>query len=154
MRGLKYRHLACLAFAVALVTGSAMAADPGAPDQQAGEPATAESTVFFQGVQVAIDPTTGRLVAPTAAQRAALSAAMRKRAASAPSRGLSGMPSNEAEALRTLRTHRLRNGRTVVGMKVPESLMVSLVAERRADGSLDIHHAGDSNEAGAVEVTK
>jgi hypothetical protein len=38
-------------------------------------------------------------------------------------------------------------------MEVPESLMSSLVAERRADGSVSIHHQGDSQQA-ATEVTQ
>jgi hypothetical protein len=63
------------------------------------------------------------------------------------------IPRNEAEARQTLHTIRLKNGGQAVGMEVPESLMSSLVAERRADGSVSIHHQGDSQQA-ATEVTQ
>jgi hypothetical protein len=143
-----------------VLSGLFVAGAANAADQKPVQ--VAETSVLVQGVQVAIDPATGQLVAPTAAQRAALSAAMVQRAAAsqAPAaRGLStadlaAAPRNESEALKTFRTLRLRDGRTAVGMDLPESLMSSLVAERRADGSLDIHHAGDVNPARAVEVTK
>jgi hypothetical protein len=40
-------------------------------------------------------------------------------------------------------------------MALPENRMNSLVAERRADGSLSIHHAGDVPSApSSTEVTK
>ena len=106
---------------------------------------------------MAIDPVTGQLVAPTAEQRAALSRAMLEQAATAPAAraGLRGAtsPRNEVEARRTTRTIRLKNGGQAVGMEVPESLMSSLVAERHADGSVSIHHQGDSQRA-ATEVTQ
>ena len=117
----------------------------------------AEVAVNVQGVQVAIDPVTGHLVAPTAAQRAALSRAMLERAASSeprPRLGRSAIPRNEAEARATFRIIRLKNGRQAVGMDVPENLMSSLVAERRADGRLNIHHEGDANQAHATEVSQ
>ena len=119
--------------------------------------ATPAASVMVQGVQVAIDPATGQLVAPTAEQRAALSRAMLEQAATAPAAraGLRGAasPRNEAEARRTIRTIRLQNGGQAVGMEVPESLMSSLVAERHADGSVSIHHQGDSQQA-ATEVSQ
>ncbi len=116
------------------------------------------ASINVQGVQVAIDPATGRLVAPTAEQRAALSRAMLEpSAASAPTAraGLRsiGAPRNEAEALQTFRNIRLQNGRQAIGMDVPESLMSGLEAERAADGSVNIHHQGDSHQA-ATEVTQ
>lgn len=124
----------------------------------AAEPQTAtqDTPVTVQGVQVAIDPATGQLVAPTAEQRAALSRAMLEQAAAPAARGArraDATPRNEAEAQQTLRTIRLRNGGQALGMEVPESLMSSLVAERRADGSLSIHHQGESPQATA-EVTQ
>ena len=129
-----------------LIAGTAVAADT-----KTYKPAKPETTtVMVQGVQVAIDPATGRLVAPTAAQRAALSAAM-VRDASAPTMktlgntraaALSQRPRTEAEALKTLK--RPNNGKYAAVMQVPETLVSSLVAETRADGSLDIHHQGDS----------
>lgn len=120
-------------------------------------PAPTGTAVTVQGVQVAIDPATGRLVAPTAAQREALSRVMVQRAAQAPARSAPGqpaMPRNEAEAHTTFRTIQLKNGLQAVGMELPENLMSSLVAERRSDGSLRIHHEGDSRPAGAPEVNQ
>jgi hypothetical protein len=140
-----------LALAGMFVVGAANAADKGT-----AAPAQAAVSVNVQGVQVAIDPATGRLVEPTAVQRTALSEAMQQRAernALAP-RQAGAAPRNEAEARATLRTVRLNNGTTVVGMDLPEDLMSSLVAERNADGSLSIHHAGDGHPPQAVEVTQ
>ena len=131
------------------MTGAAQAAD----QKTSSAP---ETTVYVQGVQVAIDPATGHLVEPTAAQRTALSNAMAARAAIVAPRsiGTSAIPRNEAEALKTLHTITLKNGHTAVGMQLPENLMSSLVAERAADGSLNIHHEGDNNATKVVEVTK
>lgn len=139
-----------LALAGLIMATAATAAEP-----QAAAEAT---SVTVQGVQVAISPTTGQLVAPTAEQRAALSRAMLQQSASAPPKigtlGQSAAPRNEVEARATFRTLKLRNGHAAVGMALPENLMSSLVAERRADGSLSIHHAGDTLTPAAVEVTK
>lgn len=142
-----------LALSGLLVAGTAFAADHTAPQ-------AAEASVTVQGVQVAIDPATGQLVAPTAAQREALSRAMVQRSSGnldLPARaGLnsSAAPADEAAARKTFRTFRLKNGHEAVGMALPESLMSSVVAERRADGSLNIHHEGDTNDSRATEVTK
>ena len=136
------------------VAGLLMAAAVSATEPQATTPGT---SVTVQGVQVAIDPATGQLVAPTAEQRAALSRAMLEQSAAAPAarslRRGNATPRTEAEAQQTLRTIRLQNGGQALGMEVPESLMSSLVAERRADGSLSIHHQGDSQSA-ATEVSQ
>jgi hypothetical protein len=105
-----------------LVAGTAYAGDQKAP--QAAEP-----SVTVQGVQVAIDPATGQLVAPTAAQRAALSRAMVQQPAASRdlrSRGIldsSAAPADEAAARKTFHTFRLKNGHEAVGMSLPESLM-------------------------------
>jgi hypothetical protein len=141
--------------AMGLVMSGLFAAGAANAADQKSAP-VAETVVSVQGVQVAIDRATGRLVAPTDAQRAALSKAMLDRAAAqAPAaRGIRAVPRNETEALATKRTVHLKNGHTVVGYSVPENLMSSLVAERNADGSLNIHHAGDNNQPKAVEVTK
>ena len=142
-----------LALSGLLVAGTAFAADQKAPQ-------AAEASVTVQGVQVAIDPATGQLVAPTAAQRAALSRAMVQRPSgnldlrSRASLGSSAAPADEAAARKTFHTFRLKNGHEAVGMALPESLMSSIVAERRADGSLNIHHEGDTNDSRATEVTK
>ena len=119
--------------------------------------AATPTSMNVQGVQVAIDPATGRLVEPTAEQRAALSRAMLEESINAPAarsgpRGTAA-PRNEAEARRTLRTFRLKDGRRAMGMEVPENLMNNLRAERAADGSLHIHHEGDTPQT-ATEVTQ
>ena len=115
------------------------------------------ASINVQGVQVAIDPATGRLVEPTAEQRAALSRAMLEESVKAPAAraGLrrTAAPRNEAEAQRTLRTIRLKDGRTAMGMEVPENLMNDLLVERSADGASHIHHEGDTPQA-AQEVTQ
>jgi len=135
-----------LALAGLLIATAANAAEPQA------------TSVTVQGVQVAISPT-GQLVAPTPEQRAALSRAMLQQSAIASPKRTLGQPvapRNEAEARATFHTFKLRNGHTAVGMALPENLMSSLVAERRADGSLSIHHAGDTQQSApaSVEVTK
>ncbi|CAM5635900.1 hypothetical protein RLIN73S_06215 [Rhodanobacter lindaniclasticus] len=136
------------------IAGLLMAAGMSAAEPQA---ATQDTSVTVQGVQVAIDPATGQLVAPTAEQRAALSRAMLEQSAAAPAarsaRRANAAPRDEAEARQTLHTIRLQNGGHALGMEVPESLMSSLAAERRADGSLSIHHQGESGQA-AAEVTQ
>lgn len=120
-----------------LVAGGAYAADQKSPQ-------AAEKSVTVQGVQVAIDPATGRLVAPTAAQRAALSKAMLGQASTAPLQlrdAATSRPLTQADALRTLK--RSSTGKYAASMQVPETLMSGLVAERQADGSIAIHHQGD-----------
>ncbi len=147
-----------------LVCGSGLALAGlfvGAAVQAAEPPVVAQtpSSVTVQGVQVAIDPATGQLVAPTAKQRAALSRAMLRQAAITPRKfdtlGQPAAPRNEKEARATFRTIPLKSGHEAVGMQLPENLMSSLVAERQADGSVSIHHAGDTPTAPvAAEVTK
>lgn len=146
-------HKKVIAQAVGLmVFGGLLVGVAQATGQSAAPPAA--SSLSVEGVQVAIDPATGRLVAPTAAQRAELSRAMLQRAASGATSAASAGPRNAAEAKATLRTLRLGSGRTVVSMELPQDLMSSLVAERHADGTLTIHHAGDAPAPAAVEVTQ
>ncbi len=142
-----------LALSGLLVAGTVFAAE------QKG-PAADGQLVTVQGVQVAIDPATGQLVAPTAAQRAALSRAFGDNTAANSlldsRRTVKGTaaPADEAAARKTFHAFQLSNGHKAVGMALPESLMSSVVAERRADGSLNIHHEGDTNDSHAMEVTK
>lgn len=113
-----------------------------AAEQTPAQPAPA--SVSFQGVQVAIDPSTGHLVAPTAAQRAALSKAMLGSATVAKVQvaGQVGRPQTEADALKTLK--RSSRGKYAASMQLPQSMMSSLVAERHADGSVSIHHQDET----------
>ena len=129
--------------------------------QQAAEP---PETVSVQGVQVAIDPTTGRLREPTAAERAALSQALLERARQRRGLQASGSggtafvrPLTVQEAQATTRKLRLRSGVEVTGVDVPQSLVSSLVAEQQADGSLRIQHQSETTthaEGKASEVTQ
>lgn len=114
-----------------------------AAEQQAG-------TVAVQGVQVAIDPASGQLVEPSDAQRQALSAAMLSQPSRLSSKSVQQRPKTEAEAARTLK--RSSTGRYSAVMQLPESLSNSLVAEKQADGSIAIHHQGESAPAAPVEV--
>lgn len=135
---------------LAIVVG-ACAAPAMARDGQATTPPVTQ--VMYQGVQVAIDPATGRLVAPTAAQRQALAAAMQ------PSVGVlrngslhAARPATEAEAMSTLK--RSTKGKYSASMQVPESLMSGLVAETHPDGSVTIHHDHDAAAPAAQAVAK
>jgi acyl-coenzyme A thioesterase PaaI-like protein len=143
MRGITRIQTAGLSLAGWLLFGGVSAQ---AVDQAA---AGASTTVAVEGVQVAIDPATGRLREPTAAERAALSKALIERAVQSRSNQLSASgtdfvrPLTEQDARATTRKLRLRNGVEVTGMDLPESLVSSLVAEKQADGSLHIHHQGE-----------
>lgn len=115
---------------------------------QAAEPPTSTEQApagsgYYQGVKVAIDPTTGRVRPMTADEVAQLRAAVTPSASSLARKG----PANEAEALQTMRV--TANGTRV--LQVPEDLMSDLVATRRADGSLQIGHAADAQ---AVSTTQ
>jgi hypothetical protein len=134
-----------------LIAGAAMAGETpkAAPTQ----------TVSVQGVQVAIDPATGRLREPTAAERAKLSQALLQRSASGSKSSLAtgGRPRTEAEARSTFVKTRLSSGATVTRVTVPQNLMNSVVAERLPDGSVSVHHddgQAHTNQAKAPEVTR
>lgn len=132
-----------LALGGLFVAGAAMAAD--------GQQQAAPQVASAQNSQVTfIDPATGKQRAPTAAEMAKLNAMVQKnRALTTAASG----PRTITEARSTLRTVKLRSGRTVTGMDVPESLSTRVVAERTADGSYSVHHEGEKS-AVAVEVTK
>ncbi|EIL93747.1 MULTISPECIES: post-PEP-CTERM-1 domain-containing protein [Rhodanobacter] len=133
-----------VARAIGLVlSGVLVAGAANAAEQKVAQPEV--TSVNVQGVQVAIDPATGRMVAPSAAQRAALSAAMLKQANAAPlktANALSQRPRNELEAVKTLK--RTKTGKYAAVMQVPETLVSSLVAQTRADGSVAIHHQDEA----------
>jgi len=114
----------------------------------------APQTVMVQGVQVAIDPATGRLREPTAAERAALSRAFEVQQSKVSS--LSAQPRTAADAVSTFRTVNLANGVRAQAVRVPQELMSSVVAERNADGSVSIHHDDHGVHAApkAPEVTR
>ena len=124
-----------LAQALGLVLTGAIALAGAA--HAADAPKTAPQTVVVQGVQVAIDPSTGRLREPTADERAALSRAF---TGSAKVSSLSARPQTAADAKSTFRTVSLSNGVRARAVRVPQELTSSVVAERAPDGSLSIHH--------------
>jgi acyl-CoA thioesterase FadM len=115
----------------------------------------APQTVVVQGVQVAIDPATGRLREPTAEERAALSKAFGAQSVSA-AKLSAGQPRTAAEAKSTFRSVSLDNGVRAKAVRVPQELMSSVVAERQPDGSLSIHHDDHGVQAApkAPEVVK
>jgi len=141
---------ACVVIAGTLACGSVMASQSL---KHAARPAATQSTVVFQGVQVAIDPATGHLRAPSDAERKALTQAMQQRQAAAAvmPRAAGQRPRTAAEALVTLK--RNAHGRVGMSMQVPDNQFEYLTAERKSDGRLAIHHQGDA-QAAAVEVTQ
>lgn len=151
MRSGKWKLTSVAAVAV-LGCGGAMASQLAkAPVAQP----PAESAVMFQGVQVAIDPATGRLREPTDAERAALTKQMLHEQAlqSVMPRVAGQRPRNAAEARATLKQH--KRGLIGMSMQVPENQMNYLSAERAPDGSVRIHHEGDTAApAAAQEVTQ
>jgi hypothetical protein len=152
MRKWRQGHSACLVLAGALIAAPAAAAGAGAQQVRAVKSSAAKTAVVYQGVQVAIDPATGRLRAPTDAERQALSAAMlQHQEAQLRAAGID-RPLNQAEAQATLK--RNARGRIGMSMQVPENQMNYLTAERRADGSIAIQHQGDEPAAKAEAVTQ
>jgi hypothetical protein len=116
--------------------------------------AAAPQAVVVQGVQVAIDPSTGRLREPTAEERAALAKAFGATQLNA--RSASAAPRTAAEARSTFRKVSLGKGINAEAVRVPEDMMSSVVAERLPDGSLSIHHDDHGVQAApaAPEVVK
>lgn len=145
----------CLAIAGVCLCGGAVAAQHAKSDVITKQPTKSHSTVVFQGVQVAIDPATGRLRAPTDAERQALTKLMlqRQAAASVMPRQAGERPRTEAEAKATIK--RYRHGLIGMAMQVPENQMNYMTAQRMPDGTLRIGHQGDTQApAKAQEVTK
>lgn len=105
---------------------------------QAAEAPQVQAAPRAAGVQVAIDPATGKLREPTAAERAAYSKAFQARQARLSA--ISGQPLTNADAKTTLRKVTLSNGVKATGVRLPQSRMTSLVATRAADGTITIKH--------------
>ena len=138
--------VAVAAVAALATSGAALAAPPIAKTKQ--------SSVAYHGVQVAIDPATGRMRAPTAADRQALSEAIQRDLAKSRATGsVAGQrPRTESEALSTLRIN--KKGRVGMAMQVPDNQFNYLTATRNADGSISIRHQGDSEGTAPQEVTR
>ncbi len=109
---------------------------------QAGESAQEDVDLYFNGVKVAIDPTTGRLRQPTPAEVKALRATVQQM----PTARGKAMPATRADAQRTIR--KAADGS--VSAQVSEDMLLSVEATRQADGTIRISHAGDAaaQEAG------
>lgn len=140
----KFIRAAGLAVAASLIATGANAAESSRQPARVSTP-----TVAYQGVQVSIDPATGRIRPPTDAERQALSQALGVQGTREPPR-----PRTEAEARSTLK--RSGTGRIAASMQVPESQFNYLVAERNADGTLRVHHqdADQASDAAPQEVMK
>lgn len=140
----KFIRATGVALAASLVVTGAIAAESSRQPARVSTP-----TVSYQGVQVSIDPATGRIRPPTDAERQTLSTALGVQSTREPPR-----PRTEAEALSTLK--RSSTGRIGASMLVPQSQLNYLVAERNADGTLRVHHqeAGPDSDAAPQEVTE
>jgi hypothetical protein len=104
----------------------------------AGDPQPQDTTLYFNGIKVAIDPTTGRLRQPTAEELKALRASVKQMPAS---RTLAKpMPATRADAQRTIR--KMRDGSVMA--QVSEDMLNTVRATRNADGTLSF-----SESAGA-----
>lgn len=129
--------LAVAAVATLAASGAAMAAQPASKAKPA--------TVVYQGVQVAMDPVTGRLRAPNAVERRALSKAL------VGNQARSVRPLDETQARATFRRDR-RTG--MMSMQVPESQVSHLAAHRTAEGQVRIEHEAPAADASSTtEVT-
>lgn len=134
-----------VAVIAALFGTAAMATD------QRGAKAVGEAAesvpVTFNGVQVYIDPKTGRLREPTATEREALSRAL-KLDPGARSVLLQDRPADEIAARATLRTSRA--GTVGAVMQLPSNQINFLYATQQEDGSVAIGHdpvdIADANE--------
>ncbi|MFC3550696.1 post-PEP-CTERM-1 domain-containing protein [Lysobacter cavernae] len=119
---------------------SAHAAEPTAPP--------AETT--FSGIKVGVDPETGRLrpLTPSESRQLdqVLTQGQQPQLAARVAKSFKA-PSNEAAAHATVRRH--ANGG--VSVKLPESQMSSVVAQRDASGQLHIQHADADGTAAAAE---
>lgn len=145
-------YAACLVVCGALVCAPAMAADGGQNKAHVSGPQHASANVQYHGVQVAIDPATGRLRQPTEADRKALSKIIKRDRALRATSSAMARPQTDAQARTTLRES--AHGRVGAMMQVPESKMNYLMIEREADGSLSVHHKGDKPAAKVEEALK
>jgi hypothetical protein len=103
----------------------------------AGDPQPQDTTLYFNGIKVAIDPTTGRLRQPTAEELKALRASVKQMPAS---RTLAKpMPATRADAQRTIR--KMRDG-TVRG-QISQDMLNTVQATRNADGTLSFSESAD-----------
>lgn len=124
--------------------GTALAAQPA----NGNTSSTGDTTVFVEGVKVAIDPATGRIRPITAAEIRALSAAMSKQQASSGMRQMSGATSRQPRTMAEARATRRRHADGSVSVRVPSMLMTELRANKDAAGNLHISegHEGDAQQ--------
>lgn len=110
----------------------------------AGDAQSTPHQVTVAGVKVGIDAETGQLRPLTASESAQLDQALTQGQAArvAPAMAKTfAAPADAAAARATVR----RSAHGGVSVKVPESLMTSLTAQRDASGQLVIQHSGDES---------
>lgn len=131
-----------------LVMGSALAADPVAP--QVVAPQTSS-------LKIAIDPVTGKRRAMTEAESSALDVQSRQLATaraqakvgkrSASAMGPTALPVTIEESLSNAKTV---NG--ITGFKPTADMMSSIQVTRNADGTLTVQHSDGSDPGAAINV--
>jgi len=130
-------NILCGTVLVSLATAGAVAGEARIDGAASPDDAV---PVAYHGVQVFVDPATGKLQAPNAAQRQALGKVIQQDRAAA----LAKRPRDEIAARSTLRTS--RTGQVAALVQVPESHFSHLVAERQADGSIQVEHRHDAEQ--------
>jgi hypothetical protein len=103
----------------------------------AGDPQPQDTSLYFNGIKVAIDPATGRLRQPTPEELQALRASVKQMTAS---RTLAKpLPATRADAQRTIR--KMRDGS--VRAQISEDMLNTVQATRNADGTLSFSESAD-----------
>ena len=112
----------------------------------AGDPQPQDTTLYFNGIKVAIDPTTGRLRQPTAEELKALRASVKQMPAS---RTLAKpMPATRADAQRTIR--KMPDGS--VKARISQDMLNTIVVTRATDGRLNFSESAGADAAPAQEA--
>lgn len=112
---------------------------------QAADKQSESHEVTYAGVKVGVDAETGQLRPLTASESAALDKALTQGQQGKVNPAMArtfNAPRDAAAARTTAR----RNAAGGVSVKVPESLMSSVVAHRDASGQLVIQHAGEASQ--------
>jgi hypothetical protein len=142
---MRVKPLLALAFATAFISGGAAAADKQliggtpTPTPAPTAPAPAAASSALPGVQVAIDPATGRLRAPTAADQAALASVAQM--APEANNPISRMPKDEAAALATLRVNPAKG--IEASIQIAQTQISSISARVNADGSITMYEGDE-----------
>lgn len=129
--------------------GTALAAEPATGNTSKTE----DTTVFVEGVKVAIDPATGRIRPMTAAESQALSASMSKKQATSSMRRMSGAASAQPRTMAEARATRRVHVDGSVSVRVPTEMLTELRVSKDAGGKLHISegHEGDAQQPVSVQ---